>query len=716
MNLDDLLKSIREEDDDSKGGKDLDDLLKSIREENSGGGKIDAEKFLNRKTFTNPLKGQRYQAPGLPSAPPVVVKPTVVKIDPEKLIPENAEVVGEELGDKLDELIQVIREDNKLEEKSQKEDKKQLEAKKKKDREDRIETKKETKSFVLDLKKSTGKIRGFFDRLKDFIKLSLISGLINTLYNFFTDPENREKIESVQGFLRDWWPALAAAIGFVLVPFKGLILKTIGFLTSTTFKILRLFATNPIFGIAVAAGVVGVMDYLKGKGRKTKLRTEVEDLMTSEGISESEARKRLIEQKEKEKEEIGFTFNPLDERVQELRKEIEQLQNIDYERTRYVGFPISQPVNRAPGFKGGGFAMGTDTIPAMLTPGEFVMSRGAVNMFGADTMMAMNKMGGGTNRPKYGKVRGYQGGGYVFAKSMIKEHEGYKMVEGMHQAYLDNQGKPTIGYGHLIIPGDGYSMQSRISQKEADKLFDKDFDKHLKIAKRIPGFDKAPPQQQAAAIDLTFNMGYWPSLFPNAAKAFAAGDYEKAANELRYRNASAGDFRSSRWYNQVGSRRGTPIISLMKGDGIGNSPHLKGIEKLLPVSKSMDDMKLDSQTLSKPISTAPGSLGPAFRDDVTMKKSSNQQQIRDNFNSIRRKLSDPIETFIRTPLRRVFPVGTPNVPTETKNFVLPAIDSPKQNQSTNQTNDVPTFSVVSGNRMRDLISKDLGIRDLAGVS
>ena len=33
MNLDDLLKSIREEDDYSKGGKDLDDLLKSIRSE-----------------------------------------------------------------------------------------------------------------------------------------------------------------------------------------------------------------------------------------------------------------------------------------------------------------------------------------------------------------------------------------------------------------------------------------------------------------------------------------------------------------------------------------------------------------------------------------------------------------------------------------------------------------------------------------------------------
>ena len=56
--------------------------------------------------------------------------------------------------------------------------------------------------------------------------------------------------------------------------------------------------------------------------------------------------------------------------------------------------------------KGGGMLpfLGTDTVPAMLTPGEFVMSRGAVNMFSADTMMAMNKAGGGTNRPKYGLV------------------------------------------------------------------------------------------------------------------------------------------------------------------------------------------------------------------------------------------------------------------------------------------------------------------------
>ena len=42
-------------------------------------------------------------------------------------------------------------------------------------------------------------------------------------------------------------------------------------------------------------------------------------------------------------------------------------------------------------FSMGGFARGTDTVPAMLTPGEFVMSKYAVDSHGLDTMKAMNK-------------------------------------------------------------------------------------------------------------------------------------------------------------------------------------------------------------------------------------------------------------------------------------------------------------------------------------
>ena len=51
----------------------------------------------------------------------------------------------------------------------------------------------------------------------------------------------------------------------------------------------------------------------------------------------------------------------------------------------------------------------TDTVPAMLTPGEVVMSKSAVDKIGADKLLAMNAAGGGTNRPSY-DTKGYRFG------------------------------------------------------------------------------------------------------------------------------------------------------------------------------------------------------------------------------------------------------------------------------------------------------------------
>ena len=64
-------------------------------------------------------------------------------------------------------------------------------------------------------------------------------------------------------------------------------------------------------------------------------------------------------------------------------------------------------------FKNGGQVPGKgegDTVPAMLTPGEFVMSKGAVNHIGVENLMSMNKEGGGTNKPEIMK---FAGGGSV---------------------------------------------------------------------------------------------------------------------------------------------------------------------------------------------------------------------------------------------------------------------------------------------------------------
>ena len=72
-------------------------------------------------------------------------------------------------------------------------------------------------------------------------------------------------------------------------------------------------------------------------------------------------------------------------------------------------------------FNGGGFVngfvsgeKGVDKVPAMLSDGEFVMSRGAVSKYGVDTLEAMNAAGGGTNKPKIMSGTTYaQGGGMI---------------------------------------------------------------------------------------------------------------------------------------------------------------------------------------------------------------------------------------------------------------------------------------------------------------
>ena len=79
-------------------------------------------------------------------------------------------------------------------------------------------------------------------------------------------------------------------------------------------------------------------------------------------------------------------------------------------------------------FKRGGVvkgAGGVDKVPARLTAGEFVMSKGAVEKYGVNTLAAMNAAGGGTNIPTLmGGKPGYAGGGEVTSYQQLVEKGG----------------------------------------------------------------------------------------------------------------------------------------------------------------------------------------------------------------------------------------------------------------------------------------------------
>ena len=133
-------------------------------------------------------------------------------------------------------------------------------------------------------------------------------------------------------------------------------------------------------------------------------------------------------------------------------------------------------------------------------------------------------------------------------KSMIKHHEGKRL-----EVYKDTVGKDTIGYGHLVKPGEDFSKG--ITDQQADEMFDKDFEHHVQGARTTPGYNLADQKRKQAMVDLAYNMGpNWHKKFPKFSAAAKSGDWKTAAKELQ----------NSKWYTQVGNR-GRTIVNMIAG-------------------------------------------------------------------------------------------------------------------------------------------------------
>jgi len=455
-------------------------------------------------------------------------------------------------------ILATLKNQNKLTKKQAERDRKDAEKAKRGAQEDDLEQA-PLKKFFDGAKKLAKPAIGFFESIMKFIMNVLIGRLLVKILDWMGDKENQKKMKAIIDFFKVTWPAFLAAFlafKFGLLGFMGGLIGLIGRFIP---KILGL--------------IPKMLKGLKTLAMGNPMATAATAVVAGTAIA-------AIAANQDGTAVIKDPDDPDKSQADEIR-----------EFGGMTGAPISGDML---GFNLGGLIPGSgpnkDSVPAMLTPGEFVMSRGAVQKYGSDTLAGMNAMGGGTNEPSsIGTILGYNGGGLVdekaqrpktsatdgggspdeFAKPMIKVHEGLRLDK-----YMDSRGFPTIGYGHLIEPGE--SMPNRISQQKADELFDEDYTHHKAAAMRIPGYDKANAMQKAALIDLTFNMGpAWADGFPAFKKAFAAGNYEQAGNELI----------DSAWYGQVG-RRAPTIVNLIKGKGADNVAYLKGVPTPAPGSSS----------------------------------------------------------------------------------------------------------------------------------
>jgi lysozyme len=111
----------------------------------------------------------------------------------------------------------------------------------------------------------------------------------------------------------------------------------------------------------------------------------------------------------------------------------------------------------------------------------------------------------------------------VSGKNLIKKWEGWSPVP-----YKDVAGLWTIGYGHLILPGESFT---RITEVQGDALLEADMARTWNGIRA--GFRRTPTENQRAAfLCFAYNVGASAFLNSTMLRKFNAGDVAGAAGEF----------------------------------------------------------------------------------------------------------------------------------------------------------------------------------------
>ena len=237
---------------------------------------------------------------------------------------------------------------------------------------------------------------GIFERIWDFLKKVFLGRIVMKLFDWFAN--NADKIPVIFRFLKDWWPVIVAGLmafmpGLFLIP---------GIIALLWWGIPKIMAV----GKFVMDLPKNIWKFITGgdkegekaeKDANKEIDSEAAGLNLEGGIEDAPTEDKQAPTAEVEKG------------GQDAQRSVEQIQGQQEPAPGLGGDPGQAPeqMNKGGVVPGSG---NTDTVPAMLTPGEFVMSKGAVQAYGSDTLAGMNAAAGGTNKPTGAR---YSGGGVV---------------------------------------------------------------------------------------------------------------------------------------------------------------------------------------------------------------------------------------------------------------------------------------------------------------
>lgn len=294
-------------------------------------------------------------------------------------------------------------------------EKRNYEAKKRQKREEGLETVKKGMTAVSNaVKKFVSPFQGIIDRIWKFIFFTLLGKAFTQLTDWFKDPKNKKKVETLKRFIKDWWPTLLGAFVLFFTPFgrfvRG-ILSIVGGLTgklvgaipkiADAVKGLSRVLLNPWVAVPAAAVGLGVAaNEITGQRKAASVQTENKaKAQTGQGLGVQGT--DTMTDKVPSVGSMGAT-TPYG-LIQGAARGGSVLDG-------YYG------IDRNTGHRVSGFGPDTQLIAAQ--PGEIVINKRAVDAVGADTFLGLNRQYGGSsaNQPRFGRL--FKNGGVVGSKKV----------------------------------------------------------------------------------------------------------------------------------------------------------------------------------------------------------------------------------------------------------------------------------------------------------
>lgn len=299
------------------------------------------------------------------------------------------------------------------------------EEKRRQKREEGLENIKKGMSAVSDaVKKFVSPFQGIIDRILKFLLFTLLGRAFNQLIGWFSDPKNKNKVESLKRFIKDWWPSLLGAFVTFFTPFgkfvrgilrvvAGLTGKLVGAIPriADAIKGLGRVLLNPWVAVPAAAiGLAAAANEVTGQRKAASVQAE------------NAARAQSGQ---------GLGVQGTDTMTDTTPSVGNMGPTTPYGMLQGAarGGPVMHGyggIDQNTGQRVSGFGPDTQLIAAM--PGEVVINKPTVDALGADTFLSLNRFygGSGANQPRFGRftfksggIVGMQSGGWMGDPKMV---------------------------------------------------------------------------------------------------------------------------------------------------------------------------------------------------------------------------------------------------------------------------------------------------------